>query len=134
MQHHRNYCCRHSSKRAQTLSAAEAGQKVEEKYLQEYEKRLDPFSEFKGKVKEGRQRQMPIADKLVYIFSHVLFGSRVARLAIVVYVLLMHILTFFVLFTVTHSRDGLSSRDFHCTKSAAGQAIAAAQAPGSVLP
>lgn len=127
-------CFRHSSKRAQTLSAAEAGQKVEEKYLQEYEKRLDPFSEFKGKVKEGRQRQMPIPDKLVYIFSHVLFGSRMARLAVVVYILLMHILTFIVLFTVTHSRSSLSSRDWHCSRSAAGQAIVAAQAPDSVLP
>eukprot|EP00892_Ulva_mutabilis_P003056 jgi/Ulvmu1/12751/UM095_0056.1 len=123
-----------SSRRAQTLSAAEAGQKVEEKYLQEYEQRLDPFSEFKGKVKEGRQRQMPIADKLVYIFGHVLFGSRFARLAIVVYVMLMHVFTFLVLFSVTHSRDGISARDWHCSRSAAGQAIAAAQAPEISLP
>lgn len=107
---------------------------MEEKYLQEYENRLDPFSEFKGKVKEGRQRQMPIADKLVYVFSHVLFGSRLARFAVVVYVMLIHVLTFLVLFSFTHSRDALSSRDWHCSRSAAGQAIAAAQSPESVLP
>lgn len=125
--------CRHSSKRAQTLSAAEAGQRVEEKYMQEYEKRLDPFSEFKGKVKEGRQRSLPIADKVVYIFSHVLFGSRIARLAIVIYVALMHILTFSVLFTVTHSRTTMT-RDWHCSRAAAAQALSIAQGPETTLP
>lgn len=116
---------RGSARRAPNLSAAEAGSSVEDKYTKEYEKKLDPFAEFKGKVSERSKARMPVADKIVYTFGELLFGSKLARFAVVVYIGLMHLLTFSVLSSVSHARhESLNSHDFHCTRSAVAAALA----------
>jgi CASP C terminal len=98
--------CRGTGRRSASLSAAEAGQSAEDRYSREYEKKLDPFSEFRGRVRDSSRAQMPVADKIVYLVGQLVFGSRAARLAVVLYFALMHFFTFSVLATVSHSRYG----------------------------
>lgn len=121
--------CRGTNRRAANLSAAEAGRSVEDRYTKEYEKKLDPFAEFKGKVSAKSKALMPVADKIVYTFGELLFGSKLARLAVVVYIGVLHLLTFSVLSSVSHARhDSLHGNDAHCTPAAVA-AILAAQSP-----
>jgi hypothetical protein len=113
-------------RRSPSLSDAEAGRVVEDKYTKEYEKKLDPFAEFKGKVSERSRAHMPVADKIVFTFGELLFGSKLARLAVVVYVGLMHLLTFSVLASVSHARhDSMNSHDFHCSRAAIAASLQA---------
>jgi CASP C terminal len=118
--------CRGTTRRAANLSAAEAGRVVEDKYTKEYEKKLDPFAEFKGKVSERSKAHMPVADRIMYTIGELMFGSKLARLAVVVYIGLMHLLTFSVLSSVSHARhDSMNSHDFHCSRSAVAAALQA---------
>jgi hypothetical protein len=67
---------------------------------------------------------MAVADKVVFRMSSILFSSKLMRLVAVIYVLVLHCLTFAVLVHVTHSRHGhMTNREWHCLHSAAGQAI-----------
>ena len=117
--------CRGTARRAPNLAAAEAGRSVEDKYTKEYERKLDPFAEFKGKVHERSRAQLPVADKIVYSFGELLFGSKLARFAVVVYIGLMHLFTFSMLSSVSHARHGnMNAHDFHCSRSAVAAALA----------
>lgn len=78
---------------------------AEGKYSKEYERGLDPFSEFKGKQRDSSKLKMNAADKAVHILGQLVVGHKWARLALVGYLILLHILVFGVLTRVAHAHE-----------------------------
>lgn len=62
------------------------------KYLKEYEHKMNPFTEFQGRQREKRKRQLNIIDRTIFNAGDLLFGNRYARLFVFVYVVVMHML------------------------------------------
>ncbi|KAJ2722687.1 hypothetical protein GGI07_003150 [Coemansia sp. Benny D115] len=71
---------------------------VAAKYKGMYEESLNPFNVFHRRETTRRVRSMGVLDRLVYLFSQFVMGSRRARLAMLGYAALLHILVFFTLY------------------------------------
>lgn len=78
---------------------------AETKYSREYERGLDPFSEFKGKQRDSSKLKMNVADRAVHILGQLVVGHKWARLALVAYLILVHLLVFGVLMRAAHAHD-----------------------------
>ncbi|KAJ1947015.1 hypothetical protein GGF37_000747 [Kickxella alabastrina] len=71
---------------------------VAAKYKGMYEESLNPFNVFHRRETSRRVRSMGVLDRLVYLFSHFVMGNRRARLVLVVYVAVLHLLVFVTLY------------------------------------
>lgn len=85
----------------------EAGVSAEQKYTKEYEARMNPFTQFQGKQRENRKKQLGFVDKTVYIVGDLVFGNRYARVFVFLYVIVLHILVMCTLVFTSH-RHGAS--------------------------
>jgi CASP C terminal len=90
---------------ARSAVDAEAGRKTEVKYAGQYERRLDPFSEFQGRAREARKAKMSAADRAMLRIGGAMAGSAWVRLAVAGYLLAMHCLVFLVLLRSAHHRS-----------------------------
>lgn len=63
----------------------------ETRYAKEYEARLNPFAEFQQNESESRLRGMHLHDKALLAANRLIAGSRMARAAVAVYVVLLHV-------------------------------------------
>ena len=74
-----------------------------EKYMREYEKKMNPFTDFKAREKEARRRKLPIHDRAAYaVGSAFVSGSKIARSAIITYVFALHFVAFIVIAGFSH--------------------------------
>ncbi|KAJ2867871.1 hypothetical protein GGH94_000539 [Coemansia aciculifera] len=62
------------------------------KYKGMYEESLNPFNAFHRRETSRRVRSMSILDRLIYMFSNFVMGNRRARMAMLLYVGLLHLL------------------------------------------
>ncbi|KAJ2713913.1 hypothetical protein H4R19_002009 [Coemansia spiralis] len=65
---------------------------VDAKYKNVYEESLNPFNAFHRRETTRRVRSMALFDRLVYMFSSFVAGNRRARMAMLVYAALLHLL------------------------------------------
>eukprot|EP00775_Hariotina_reticulata_P011436 gene11436-11582_t len=63
----------------------------EAKYAREYEARLNPFAEFQLSESEARLKGMQLHDKALLAGSRLIAGSKIARAAVAVYAVLLHV-------------------------------------------
>eukprot|EP00878_Enallax_costatus_P035293 GHUV01039312.1.p1 GENE.GHUV01039312.1~~GHUV01039312.1.p1 ORF type:complete len:369 (+),score=110.83 GHUV01039312.1:364-1470(+) len=63
----------------------------ETRYAKEYEARLNPFAEFQQIESESRLRGMQLHDKALLAANRLIAGSRMARAAVAVYVVMLHV-------------------------------------------
>ncbi|KAI8319684.1 hypothetical protein GQ54DRAFT_249495, partial [Martensiomyces pterosporus] len=68
------------------------------KYKGMYEESLNPFNVFHRSETSRRVRSMGLVDRLIYMFSNFVMGNRKARLALLVYVGLLHLLVLVTLY------------------------------------
>lgn len=81
----------------------EKGGESIEKYMKEYEKKMNPFTDFKTREKEARRRKLPIHDRAAYaVGSAFVSGSKIARSAIITYVFVLHFVAFIVIAGFSH--------------------------------
>ena len=59
-----------------------------------------------GQQKEAEKKRMGMADKAMYVFGQLVFGSQPARLATFTYLLFLHLLVFACLMRMTHHSSG----------------------------
>ncbi|RKO96372.1 hypothetical protein CAUPRSCDRAFT_8218 [Caulochytrium protostelioides] len=84
------------------------------KYQDFYEERLDPFSRFRQREKTRRIAQMHPIEKVMYGAANLMLRSRHMRMAVVVYVGLLHCLVFATLYRVGwNSHDLVSESKYH---------------------
>ena len=77
---------------------AGSGAGVVGKYMKEYEDRVNPLTDFRSRELEARRRALPIQDRAAMVLGSTLVsGSRVAKSAIVIYALALHLVAFLVL-------------------------------------
>jgi hypothetical protein len=55
----------------------EVGADAERRYTKLYEDRLNPFKEFQGEQREKQKSNLHFADKMMYAFGQLVFGSQV---------------------------------------------------------
>ncbi|KAJ2387316.1 hypothetical protein GGI05_004122, partial [Coemansia sp. RSA 2603] len=80
---------------------------VAAKYRGMYEESLNPFNAFHRRETSRRVRSMGIFDRLVYMVSSFVVSNRRARLAMLAYAALLHVLVFVALFrSVSLADDG----------------------------
>jgi homeobox protein cut-like len=63
----------------------------EAKYAPEYEARLNPFAEFQLSESESRLKGMQLHDKALLAGSRLIAGSKIARAAVAMYAVLLHV-------------------------------------------
>jgi CASP C terminal len=95
----------------------ELGRKTEMKYSGQYERQTDPFSDFRRRALEARKARLSAADRAMLRIGSAMASSAWARLAVVAYLLAMHLLVFAVLLrsahhrsTVVHTEDWMHAR------------------------
>ncbi|KAJ1882504.1 hypothetical protein H4R99_001422 [Coemansia sp. RSA 1722] len=71
---------------------------VAAKYKGLYEESLNPFNVFHRRETSRRVRSMGILDRLIYMFSNFVMGNRKARVAMLGYLALLHLLVFVTLY------------------------------------
>ncbi|KAJ2786656.1 hypothetical protein GGI15_001330 [Coemansia interrupta] len=80
---------------------------VAAKYRGMYEESLNPFNAFHRRETTRRVRSMGIVDRLVYMVSSFVVSNRRARMAMLAYAALLHVLVFVALFrSVSLADDG----------------------------
>ena len=82
------------------------------KYNNEYERKLDPFSNFSYKEKQKRYANLQLHDKFTLNFSRFILSNKTSRLIFCAYFLIVHLLIFVNLYNVAHhdaSRRDLSA-------------------------
>jgi homeobox protein cut-like len=79
------------------------------KYTNDYEKRLDPFSKFSFREKQKRYANLKLHDKFTLNFGRFILSNKTARLIFCAYFLLIHLLIFLNLYHVAHT--GATNRD-----------------------
>ena len=73
------------------------------KYMKEYEARVDPLNDFRSREREARRRAMPLQERAAFAVSSALVGgNKIARSAILLYALALHMIAFVVLAGFSH--------------------------------
>ena len=91
------------SRGSKTTSDIEKGGASIEKYMKEYENKMNPFNDFRAREREARRRKLPIHDRAAYaVGSAFVSGSKIARSAIVIYALALHFIAFIVIAGFSH--------------------------------
>lgn len=80
------------------------------KYTNDYERKLDPFSKFNYREKQKRYTNLKLHDKFTLNFAGFVLSSKTARLVFFAYFLIMHLLIFGSLYLIAHT--SASHRDF----------------------
>ena len=80
------------------------------KYTNEYEKNLDPFTKFSNSEKHKRYTNLKLHDKFTLSFGRFILSSKLARLIFCGYFLVVHLLIFASLYHMAHHTE--SHRDF----------------------
>ncbi|KAJ2338427.1 hypothetical protein GGF43_006882, partial [Coemansia sp. RSA 2618] len=80
---------------------------VDAKYKHMYEESMNPFQEFHRREATRRVRSMGVLDRLIYMFSSVVVGSRRARMVLMFYVALLHFLVLVTLYRSMLQADEL---------------------------
>jgi homeobox protein cut-like len=91
------------SRGVKSTSDIEKGGDSVERYMKEYEKKMNPFTDFRTREKEARRRKLPIHDRAAYALgSAFVSGNRIAKSAIVIYALALHFIAFIVIAGFSH--------------------------------
>lgn len=72
------------------------------KYTNDYEKKLDPFSKFSYREKQKRYSNLKLHDKFTLNFGRFILSSKMARLIFFAYFLIIHLLIFGSLYFIAH--------------------------------
>ncbi|KAJ2591565.1 hypothetical protein IWW49_001475 [Coemansia sp. RSA 1797] len=84
---------------------------VDAKYKTMYEESLNPFHVFHRRETTRRVRSMGVLDRLIYMFSSAVVGSRRARMIMLLYVALLHLLVMITLYrTMLQADEGSFER------------------------
>ncbi|KAJ1857692.1 hypothetical protein GGH12_003512 [Coemansia sp. RSA 1822] len=84
---------------------------VDAKYKTMYEESLNPFHVFHRRETTRRVRSMGVLDRLIYMFSSAVVGSRRARMVMLLYVALLHLLVMITLYrTMLQADEGSFER------------------------
>lgn len=76
-----------------------SSENVERKYKKLYERRLNPFGEFKNKQSERRYNRLSLSEKCVYSVGRLVYRKRSLRSLMFFYLLILHILVVVTLWT-----------------------------------
>lgn len=87
------------------------------KYNNEYEKRLDPFSSFNLKEKQKRYTNLKLHDKFTLNFSRFILSNKTSRLVFCAYFLIVHLLIFINLYNVAHNDASRRDLSAECASS-----------------
>merc|ERR1712025_993001 len=71
---------------------------VENRYQNEYEKRLDPFQSFSQAERKRKYGQLSVAEKVILSLVRFIVSNKTARLMVTLYSILLHGLVFIVLY------------------------------------
>ena len=87
-------------------AAARGGERreTEARYSQLYEERINPFAAFARRERQARYAQLSPPEKLVHAFASFFLADRHARLFLFGYMVCMHLLVTWVMYSVTHRR------------------------------
>ena len=111
-------------RRGALASDIEAGSGVEVvgTYTKEYEDRVNPLTDFRSRDLEARRRALPIQDRAAMVLGSTLVsGSRVAKSAIVIYALALHMVAFLVLAGFSQRQsDKMDALEEMCAQFGAG--------------
>ncbi|KAJ2806207.1 hypothetical protein H4R21_000965 [Coemansia helicoidea] len=78
---------------------------VDAKYKNVYEESLNPFDAFRRRETSRRVRSMALFDRLIYMFSSFVAANRRARIAMLVYAALLHLLVVGALYRAVLAAD-----------------------------
>ena len=87
------------------------------RYNNEYEKRLDPFSNFNFKEKQKRYTNLKLHDKFTLNFSRFILSNKTSRLVFCAYFLVVHLLIFINLYNVAHNDASRRDLSAECASS-----------------
>ena len=91
------------SRGVKSATDIEKGGDSVERYMKEYEKKMNPFTDFRTREKEARRRKLPIHDRAAYALgSAFVSGNRIAKSAMVIYALALHLIAFIVIAGFSH--------------------------------
>ena len=76
---------------------------VESRYKNQYEQRLDPFTNFSNQERQRVKQGLNIVEKLILSMVHFMLSNKVARLFTFAYAVLLHGLVFMVLMWTAYS-------------------------------
>ncbi|KAJ2160240.1 hypothetical protein GGF46_002401 [Coemansia sp. RSA 552] len=82
---------------------------VAAKYKGMYEESLNPFNAFHRRESSRRVRSMGLVDRLIYMLSNFVIGNRRARMLMLLYLVLLHLLVLGTLYRSLLAADGSSS-------------------------
>ncbi|GAB4818452.1 hypothetical protein N2152v2_005498 [Parachlorella kessleri] len=106
-----------AARRASSAAADLEAGGVVGKYMREYEKSVNPFTDWKAREREARRRQLGLPDRAMYAFGSLISGNKAARSAIFFYALALHAIVFLVLARYSHhSTDQLEGAEALCAK------------------
>ena len=96
----------------------EAGSQVIGRYMKDYEEKVNPLNDFRSREREARRKALPLQDRAAMaVGSALVSGSRVAKSAIVVYALVLHLIAFVVLAGFSHRHaDKLDALEEMCAQ------------------
>jgi homeobox protein cut-like len=75
------------------------------RYTNEYEQKLDPFSKFTRTEKQNRIQNLKIHDKFTLSFGRFILSSKTARFIFFLYFLIIHLLIFLSTYRIAHSES-----------------------------
>ncbi|EDQ91751.1 uncharacterized protein MONBRDRAFT_14405 [Monosiga brevicollis MX1] len=85
-------------------SSRRGGDEVLARYADGYEEGLSPFQQFSTNERQRKLTTMHPADKVLYSVGRLVLGNKIARLGFLGYIVILHFLTFFVLYKYSHSQ------------------------------
>ncbi|KAJ1930863.1 hypothetical protein FBU59_006907, partial [Linderina macrospora] len=83
------------------------------KYKGMYEESLNPFNVFQRRENSRRVRSMGVLDRLVYMVSNLVMGSRRARMTLFAYITLLHLLVMITLYRSMLLADSTAHEPIH---------------------
>ena len=84
------------------------------KYTNEYEQKLDPFTKFSNAEKQKRYSNLKLHDKFTLSFGRFILSSKMARLIFCGYFFVVHLLIFASMYHLAHHNDALRDYSHLC--------------------
>ena len=75
------------------------------KYTNDYEKRLDPFSKFSYQEKQRSYANLKLHDKFTLSFGRFILSNKTSRMIFCGYFLIIHLLIFLNLYHLAHNES-----------------------------
>jgi homeobox protein cut-like len=86
------------------------------RYTNEYEKRLDPFTKFRSNERQKTYTNLKLHDKFTLSLGRFILSSKTGRLVFVLYIAIIHLLIFLSSYKIAHTESEMNHMSAECAK------------------